>query len=227
MDVSASSLPRNDADFDAFVGRFFDRIKQQPDRYHADAERLEDLENRLTAWRAAYRQYATLRQQTDAARQVRDAAAVPLRRAVRSAVRMVRDDYRLDADDLAAVGLAPPAVRGEARSVSIVEATPVVGVTAGGRLRHVVRVHDADDPAGRRVWPDGVDHVEVRRKLGGDPSQLPGDYAAAGSMRRRRMAATFDDADAGSTVFYLARYVDRAGRSGPWSAVAAAVVPVM
>ena len=100
---------------------------------------------------------------------------------------------------------------------------PVVTIDTRQRLEHTIAFVDELTPSSR-AKPDGVRGCEVWTKVDGaaptDPSELK--YLATDT--RTPYVVEFEGAQAGKIAYYMLRWVNTRGETGPWSQTVSATI---
>lgn len=104
---------------------------------------------------------------------------------------------------------------------------PVLRVELKGhRANSVYCAGQVGDAAGTsRGMPNGVSGCELYMKVGGAAPVDETECKYVHLITRSPYKVEFAGADAGKTVYYLARWVNQKGQPGPWSDVTVATVP--
>lgn len=92
-----------------------------------------------------------------------------------------------------------------------------------GKLRHTVNFRDAATPDSNKK-PAGILGAEIWHKIGGTAPTDNQECEFLALDTTTPYVATFDDADAGKTVYYLLRWQAKKGDKDDWSEVAQATV---
>lgn len=222
MSFSIVSMPENGRALDSFVDGLLTRLRSRPEDYPIDADRLAGVEEQLARWRASRDAVDALRSDLATATRDRRRGEARLRRTIGALMRMVVFDDALSARARSESGMI---VETDPTPAGPIESSPRMTVESTDRMRHVIAFRD-DGYAGYRVWPAGASSIEIVRSIGGEAPNDPSAYAPLPPATARRATYTFAADQIGSPVHYLARYLDRTGRPGPWSTVLTTTVPV-
>jgi len=102
--------------------------------------------------------------------------------------------------------------------------TPFITLTSEeiGALRVVYS--DSSAP-GTHYKPDNVAFCELWYQIGGTAPATPTDCNESANISRSHAPLQFAPADRGKAVYVFARWVNRNGKTGPWSGMVTALVP--
>jgi len=96
----------------------------------------------------------------------------------------------------------------------------VAAVDINARLRHDIRLQNE---AGGKARPFGVIGAEIWHKVGSPPAG-PADCTFLATTTRSTHLAEYDDGDGGKSVYYITRWINSRGETGPWSETVAATI---
>jgi len=101
---------------------------------------------------------------------------------------------------------------------------PIVALASEeiGALR--VIYSDSSVP-GTHYKPDNVAFCELRYQIGGTAPATPADCNNSANISRSHAAIQFEPQDRGKAVYLFARWVNRNGKTGPWSGILTGLVP--
>jgi len=102
--------------------------------------------------------------------------------------------------------------------------TPLVTLTSEeiGALR--VNYSDSSAP-GTHYKPDNVVFCELWYQIGGTAPATPTDCPESANISRSHSPLQFAPENRGKAVYVFARWVNRNGKTGPWSGIVSALVP--
>ena len=101
---------------------------------------------------------------------------------------------------------------------------PIVVLTSEGSGALHVIYSDSSAP-GTHYKPDNVVFCELRYQVGGTAPATPADCNETANITRSHAALQFEFQDRGKTVYLFARWVNRNGKTGPWSNMQTGLVP--
>jgi hypothetical protein len=111
--------------------------------------------------------------------------------------------------------LGLPIYTGERVKREIGTKTPVIEGKADGSS-HRIRFFDPEDINHYGVIP-AADGVEIYRKVGGEYSADVAEYEFLTIVRKSPYVHTYLPSEAGTKVYYVARWYNSKGEKGPWS----------
>jgi hypothetical protein len=100
---------------------------------------------------------------------------------------------------------------------------PVAQIDVSQPLRHTGEARDEATP-NRRAKPKGVHGLEVRYQIGGTEPFDADQMLTLGIFPDSTFVKDFNVADAGKTVYYYMRWVNKRGQAGPWSELMSATI---
>ena len=213
-------IPDSDVEFRAWLKRFLDYASANLAALGLVADDIAPVQAAATAFNTTLDNNDVAQAAARAAREAKDAAGDAVETQVRPlAQRLQASGTVLDAQRHS-LGLN---VRSTTRTpVALPTTRPVATIDTSQRLQHTISFGDEETP-GNRKKPAGVTGCEIWMKIGAapvDPSELT--YLATDTSTP--YTAVFDGADAGKTVHYMLRWVNRRGERGPWSQTVSATI---
>jgi hypothetical protein len=215
-------FPSNDAEFDDWQKNFVTVVAANPAKYGllpADVAKLQTLQG---AWATKLQGHSDAEVAFHTATKAKDTAGGDLKDAVRGAVRKIHGTAGLAHEDYVVAGIKP---HDTVRSALKAPATrPMVRVEAHGHLAVMIHWTDETTPH-KNKKPDGMHGVEIWSHVG-DPA--PADASGYSFIALDTRTPYLDEhpvADAGKSVYYLLRWQNTKGESGPWSEVATIKIP--
>lgn len=102
---------------------------------------------------------------------------------------------------------------------------PIVALTSEGIGALRVIYSDSSAP-GTHYKPDNVAFCELRYQVGGETApSTPANCTESANISRSHAALQFEPLQRGKAVYVFARWVNRNGKTGPWSGMVTAIVP--
>jgi hypothetical protein len=92
---------------------------------------------------------------------------------------------------------------------------PVASINTDQRLRHTINFVDETTPT-TRSRPDGVKGCEIWNKVGEAPTG-PSQLTYVATDTRTPYVIEYDETDGGKTAYYMLRWINSKGETGPWS----------
>jgi hypothetical protein len=214
----ADFIPRSDAETIAhgksltlYVTNHMDALGLRP----GDETRLV---NALSDFETKYNDSVTKKSEAEASIEEKDAAREEYEALLRA--------FNLDMHDAgdqhrAAMGLT---VKDTVRTaVGAPDSHPVGEVETNQKLIHIIHFRDELTPDSKGK-PDGVQGVQIWLKTSGAP---PVDYKECqyvATDSRTPYNCNFEGVDAGKTAYYLLRWINGKGETGPWSPLIQATI---
>lgn len=172
---------------------------------------LEALQAALAEFTGAVDGYQQLLNQVRAAMQRRRTTQAALEELLRNLAQRFRSARGITPPQIVRLGLPICRVGGPSVCAAELDAAPGLRLLHSSPQRHVLRVFDAR--TGRRARPHGVSGAEIflawREQ---DLGSLLGLFGSKPIIVHR-------DEAAGKIAHYIARWIDRRGRTSPWSEV--------
>lgn len=214
-------LPDADADFDIWLDNFLAVLKGLQSALGLAPATVNAIEASHTDFKTKFADVNTLRAQLDAAFAAKNTAVDALRASVRALVRTLQANAQLKDADRAKLQLTVPDT---VRTPAPVPTThPIAQLDVGQPLRHTGEFRDEATPS-RRAKPAGVHGCEVRFQISGAEPVDPETMLTLGTFPKSPFVKDFNVADAGKTVFYYLRWVNKRGAAGPWSELVSATI---
>lgn len=178
-----------------------------------------NLINRLAAWQFAMAKIADPNLRTKTSTAEKDAAGLALKTTLRAVYKDIPQSKLTDADRIT-LNLQE---RGAPTPAPEPTSCPVITVNTANRLRHSIRLTDQAS-AGKRAKPARVRGGQIWVFVGDAPPQSLDQYRYLGIDTRSPFIAEYDMADGGKTAYYISRWENTKGVTGPWSDVVAATI---
>lgn len=210
-------LPTRQNDLRAWLLNFDGLVYSDPARFgllEAEAQSLhERIANFISALDLSLAE-ETRNKGSIAFKEIQKATMLELLRPV--AMR-IRDDMGVAPEDKVLIGLRLP----DAPSPVPAPATvPVLAINGPEPLVHAVRFHDVNTPE-TAAKPDGAEGLQLFCATVAPGAAEPAGPEAArfiGLVTSQRYSLSYPSSDAGKTAWYWARWYNRKGQPGPWSA---------
>jgi hypothetical protein len=218
-------IPTRDADFRAWLTNFQTYLAA-----NAVALGITALEATLLGTQAAdlgtaIDDHVAAQATAQSKREAKDLKRDTVEKSVRSIARRVQAAAAVTDAQREALGITVPD-RSKTPAAAPTTA-PDASVDTGTRLRHTLRLSDADGaPSGGK--PRGVLGAEVWMKVcpqgAAAPAADPAEMSFVGVQTKTRFTVDLTPADAGKAAFYRMRWVNSRGEKGPWSEAVCATI---
>jgi len=222
--MSTDYIPGGDLEFNAWQSNFSTFLNDPANqtRLKLTPDLIAPLEAPQVAWTQMYPAHLNARNAAQVASSNKSAARVAYDGAIRALVAVLQRNPALSDADRVAMGLTvPAATRG---SVGVPTSSPVATIDFGQRLMHLISFRDHDTPASK-AKPDGVRGAQIYIHIGGPMPASPDEFTFIATDTKAPYIYHFEMSDLGKTAFYLLRWENTTGQTGPWSEIVSAVVP--
>ena len=221
--MSSDAIPHKDSDFDAFQKQFVSSVAASPAKYGLAAADVATLVADQAAWAAAYPTHLTAHGAALAASKAKDAARAKLVRDARASIHKMNGTLGVDNAARVALGLPPKdLVRSR---VAPPASRPIGRLEAKGHATLVLHFADETTPK-RAAKPRGVHGCEIWIHVGDPAPADPSAFAFLTLDTRTPYTDVHAAGDAGKSVYYLFRWQNAKGETGPWSDIVAGKIPV-
>lgn len=215
--MTAPYIPPRDAQLDQWGANFSSLITAAPATYGLLTSDATAIQTAFNNWHAAYLLTATPATRTQAnvaAKNSEKAAATSLWRTYAQIIR--NNPGVADADKLA-LGLNLP--NNTPSPIPGPTSQPLIAFKAATPLQHELRYTDFNSPGSRKKAP-GTIALQLVGQVYAATDPTPTDPTAApllGNFTKNPAVINFTSGQAGKTIRYWARWVNRNGLAGPWS----------
>lgn len=220
--MAAPYIPPKDADLAAWAENFSDLITANPTTYGLQAADAVVIAAANAPWQAAYLvavNPGTRTTVTIAAKNAAKVAFITLARTYASQIRINPGVANADKLDL---GLNLP--NNSPSPIPPPATWPILAVPTAGPALHEIRFADSSSPASR-AKPPLVVQMQLFRGVGVAPIVDPAlTQFLAGVTKNPYQSVFTDPTDAGKVATYFARWLNRNGEVGPWSAPVSMIV---
>jgi hypothetical protein len=186
--MTAPYIPTKDGDLDAWANNFADLITATPALYGLTPAEALSIQTEVDAWNVAYPLAINPGTRTPVTVSAKNAAKIAMTIICRTFASQVRINPGVADADKLDLGLNLP--NNSPSPIPTPPTFPLLDIASAGPLIHVMRFADNTTPDSRRK-PDGAVAMQL--------------FAV-------------DSGDLGETASYAARWVNRKGEPGPWSA---------
>ena len=212
-----------DGEFDQFQEQLIAAVAADPAKYGVPKDDVTALQENQLAWVPAYAAHIKAQEAARTATHTKEVSRSKLETTLRSVARKINGSTGVDNALRASVGLAP---RTGTRSVIGAPTTRPLGRTeATGHLTLVVHFVDEETPT-RTAKPEGVLGCQLWSHVGDTAPLDASGYTFIALDTRTPYTDEHAAENAGKTVFYLLRWQNAKGETGPWSGVIAAKIPL-
>jgi len=218
-----SYIPQMDAEFHTWQNELLTwlEVPANQARLGLTPTQIAEMKNAQSGWMGAFPAHLGSQNVAKVAANAKDAARKELEKPIRTFVAVLQHNPVLSDADRVALGITVPAPTRQSSAVPTT--SPIATVDFSQRLRHSIAFRDPMTPNSKGK-PKGMRAAQLSMKLGSPPAD-PSECEFMGSDTNSPFIQTFDPTDAGKTVYYMMRWENTTGATGPWSAIFSAVVP--
>jgi hypothetical protein len=219
--MAENYLPGGDAELIAWTNGFLAYVSNDPAALGITINDVLSVSTPASAFVGAFDANVTAQNGAKAAAQAKDAARATTETAIRALVRRIQANPNVTNAQRQAMGIS---LRGTGRTpVDTPTTRPVLQVDTSQALRHTILFHDEATPTSK-AKPAGVMGCEIHVQIGGAKPSGPNGMQFLGLDTRTPYLAIYPQEDGGKMAYYLARWVNTKGESGPWSEMAIATI---
>lgn len=211
-----------DSDFDDEQKQFGDVVMADPDGYGLTKPDVIAFQAGQAAWSVSFTVHKKTQVEAETATKKKELDKKQLRDLISGLVGKVKGTPGMTPDKLVAAGITPPSAT---RTPEGVPTTRPIG-RAEPKPNHGSVVHFGDEMTPlKAAKPPGVHGCEVWLFVGAEPPASPSAYTFLALDTRTPYTDMHDAADAGKNAYYLLRWQNHKGESGPWSDVITIKIP--
>jgi hypothetical protein len=211
-------IPTKDADLLTWAQNFSTLITASPTTYGLIAGDATAIAAAVAPYETAYPIAVNPATRTSVTVGAKDTAKFAMLGVLRSYAQIIGANPAVDSADKLALGLnlhgTPPS------PVPVPTTMPLLSVVSATPLLHTLRFADELTPD-KRSKPDGVSGMELYRTIAVSAASDPDAANYYALVTRQPFTISFDAGDAGKVCTYFARWINRKGERGPWSAASA------
>lgn len=215
-------IPKTDHEFHVFQDQYVTEAIANPDAYGLSAADVAGLTASRAAYAASVTTHENAHKAAHVATEAKHKAQLEHTARIRAATHKLNGVNGVTNEMRAKLALPPHVGHG---SLPAPTEAPLVRAEAHGHTTVVLHVHDAATP-NRAHKPHGVHGAQIYCHVGAPAPSDPSGYAHIATSTRSRFVDVHAPADAGKDVFYLLRWEDGKGQTGPWSDVIATKIPL-
>jgi hypothetical protein len=221
--MAADLIPHAEDKFHTFQANLLDYVNTNQAALGLSAADVAPLTAAQAAWNTALTGQKKAKSDFHSATQTKDSAGEAYVKAIRGLVKMLDAKPSFTPAHRTAMGL--PALDTLRTPVPAPTTRPVGRIESAAPHSLVLHFVDETTPT-RRAKPDGVQGCQVWSFVGDAAPADPSAYHFLALDTRTPYTDEHPAADAGKTAFYLLRWQNDKGETGPWGAVVSAKVPL-
>jgi hypothetical protein len=208
-------LPGTDEGALTWMQNFSSGITANPALYQLMAADATTISSAVTAFATALAVSSNPATRTPVTVATKDDAKTSAEQVCRQYAQMIKLNAGISDPDKIAIGVPPVnTTRSPIPAPSSSPLLDVIGATPG---QHTLRFADSGSPDSRKK-PFGAMNLQLFRVVGTAPANTPDDADFVGAITKNPVEVGFDFSEAGKTATYFARWANRRGEVGPWSA---------
>ena len=217
----ADYIPSSDAEFNAWLNNFVEYVAANAADLGVSPAQVTQLQTHRTDWNTKYPASITAQAMNASATQAKTDSRHEAESFVRPLVGLMQANSGVSDAHRQSLGVT---VRSSTRTaVGPPETRPVGLVNTSQRLQHTLSFSDERTP-NSRAKPDGVQGCEIWMKVGDPAPAGPHDVHYLALDTRTPYVTEFEATDAGKTAYYMLRWINTRGETGPWSATASGTI---
>jgi len=221
--MATDLIPHAEDKFHTFQANLIDYVNANLAALQLAASDIAPLTAAQTAWNASLTTHTKAKADAHSATQAKDAAGATYMKAIRALIKILDSKPGFTAAQRTAMGL--PALDTLRTHVPAPTTRPVGRIESAAPHTLVLHFVDETTPT-KRAKPDGVQGCQVWSFVGDTAPADPSGYHFLALDTRTPYTDEHQAADAGKTAFYLLRWQNDKGETGPWGAVVVAKVPL-
>jgi hypothetical protein len=221
--MANDSFPSNDGEFDLFQAQFIGTVAASPAKYGLLPQDVAALQADQATWQKAFAGHGKAQDDARTATQGKETARGKLEVLLRGMARKVHGSVGDDNALRVAAGLKPR--EGTRSSIGAPTTRPLGRIEVKANRTLVVHFVDEETPT-RLAKPQGVQGCQVWSFVGEAKPADASAYAFLALDTRTPYADEHHPENAGKTAYYLLRWQNAKGETGPWSDVVSMIVPV-
>lgn len=215
MSKKTDYIPSKDAEFNTFQDDFMTIVQPKLNAWNIPAAAFTVLQNEQITWNTAYGVAKNVNNRSRSDVLAKDTARESYEKELREFVQE-HLAHNSDVSNTNRKKLGITVRDTERTRVQVPSNSPRISIDKIENMRHTLLITNPKNPKSRSK-PKGVRAVQIFRFIGDEPPNDTKQYRFTGNATRARFISEFKTADAGKTAFYIARYENTRGETGPWS----------
>lgn len=215
-------VPENDDAFDTRADQFFTAVNANPAGYGLTAADITALTAARTAWKASHPAQVAAQLAAETATTKKNGDKTAFGNLVRGGMKKVKGTVGISPALLTGAGMRVPVAA--KTSLDAPSTRPLAHLDLKPNSTIVLHVVDEATPK-RTAKPVNAHGWEIWTAVGAAPPASPAGYAFLTLATRTPYTDVHPVADAGKNVYYLLRWQNHKGQTGPWSDVVTTKVP--
>ncbi|EDX73626.1 hypothetical protein MC7420_6674 [Coleofasciculus chthonoplastes PCC 7420] len=217
-----SYMPRSDADFNNWQANFVTALTNYLSDLGLTAEDITSITTAQTEWTTAYNNHIIAQSAADSARQEKDDSRQTYKTELRRVVNQLQVNPQIT--DAMRQGLGITVPKSSSSAVGVPTTRPLPRVELKGRYQLEIHFVDETTPT-RKAKPSGMIGSEIWVKIGDPPPTDPKELTFVALDTATPYVMEFSGEDVGKTAYFMLRWVNTKGESGPWSQTVSMMIP--
>lgn len=214
-------MPDKEGEFNLWQINFMTYLVANATAWGVPADVVTEAQGLQTKWTTAYAKSSNAQNRTRADTGIKNGAHKVYKKRLRSIVsEYVVNSSKVSNDDREHMGIT---IKSDQRTPAPVPTSSPIGrIDYSRRMLHLIYFSDSESSS--RGKPEGVYGCEIWIKRGGEEpkSNTEFTYLAIDTKSPYQMSFTLEDI--GKRMYYLSRWINTRGETGPWSIIISAVV---
>jgi len=214
-------IPRSNTDFNVWQENLMLLLEPNVTNWGIAISDLTVLKGLQAAWETAFAMASNKQNRSAADVRARDDARVVYEKSLRNFVaQWLSNNSKIEDSDRSRMGIT---VKSATRTpVAVPVTSPVGRVDFSVRQQH--SIHFVDSLTNGKAKPKGVLGCEIWMKTGGEAPRNDAEFVYLGIHTKSPYLTSFLVSELGQTVYYRMRWINKRGKSGPWSSIISAIV---
>ncbi|WP_446421963.1 hypothetical protein [Coleofasciculus sp.] len=218
----SSYMPRSDADFNNWQGNFIATLTNHLTDLGLTAEEITSITTAQTTWTTAYNHHIAAQSAAESARQDKDDSGKQYKSLLRQLVNQLQVNPQMT--DAMRQGLGITVSKSTSSSLGEPTTRPIPRIESKGRYQLEIHFVDETTPT-RKAKPSGIMGSEIWVKIGDPPPTDPKELTFVALDTATPYVMEFKGEDVGKIAYFMLRWVNRKGESGPWSQTVSMMIP--
>lgn len=221
--MSAYYMPKNETIFLDWTKRIVDYVAEHGAEIGLSEAEIAPLMDIFPQYSTAFHEYEDARAAAKGRRAMREDKRKETEKVLRQVINRVQAYAGTTDGHRQGMQIPVRGTNGGAVNIVTEHNAPQAIVDISQRLKHVLRIENKSSTGTGKAKPKGVRHVEIWRKMGGDPNDFTG-FEFCKTASRSPVVIDYTDGEGNQSVHYRLRWVDGKGKYSPWSNVQSATI---
>lgn len=220
--ASKDYIPKSVSGFNDWQKQAIAKLTENKTAWGLPEEQLTAITAQATAWDAFYPRYADKNNRSTVVVEEKNVKMSNYKKTLRTFfAEYILNNSKINDADRVSLGLSS---RDRVATASVPPTTqPITKVDFSVRLQHTVSFTDSKTPTSK-AKPAGVHGCQIWIKVGDEAPTSAKELQYIATDTATPYLLEFDGTDAGKTVYYWLRWVNKRGQTGPWSVPVSAMI---